>query len=180
MMSYSGIPRQLNPTRVSTCMESLPRAPDLVVMITTPLAPRAPYRAEEAASLSTLTDSISLLLIALKLPAKGTPSTIMRGLLLALIEPIPRIRILLLSPGCPVEVEICTPETLPSSALATSVVCLFCISSAFTVAIEPVKDFLSAVPQATATFSNPTSSSTSGNITTFRWVFFPTFTSCVV
>ena len=46
------------------------------------------------------------------------------GALDALIEPIPLMRIAELLPGCPDEVEICTPATAPSKVLATSVVCL--------------------------------------------------------
>ena len=67
---------------------------------------------------------MSLLLMALSVPSKGTPSKMISGELEALIEPIPLMRIAELLPGCPEEVEICTPATAPSKVLATSVVCL--------------------------------------------------------
>ncbi|MNY38809.1 hypothetical protein D3C86_1734540 [compost metagenome] len=68
-------------------------------MIMTPFAPLDPYRALEAASLSTLMDSISLTFIALKSPENGFPSTTYSGELEALMEPIPRIRMVAEVPG---------------------------------------------------------------------------------
>ena len=75
------------------------------------------------------------------------PSTTYRGLLLALIEPIPRIR--MLPPedeGSPEDEMICTPGVVPASAVVTELVTRFEISSLSTMVAEPVNDSLVAVP----------------------------------
>ena len=80
-------------------------------------------------------------------PANGAPSTTMRGLLLALIEPTPRMRIVAaLEVGSPLEEMICTPGDVPARALVTLVVIFFWISSLFTIEADPVKDALVDVP----------------------------------
>ena len=66
------------------------------------------------------------------------------------MELIPRILILGLlspfSPGCPVELVHCTPAALPTKACVAFDVWILPISSASTIAAEPVNaDFL-AVP----------------------------------
>ena len=48
-------------------------------------------------------------------------------------------------PSEPEEVVICTPATIPSRALVTSVDCVFWISSDFTTVADPVNDSLVAV-----------------------------------
>ena len=69
------------------------------------------------------------------------------GVLLALIELIPRIRILgEETPGCPDAVDSCTPAALPASVLMAFDVCILPISSDLRTAADPVNaDFL-AVP----------------------------------
>lgn len=88
-----------------------PVLPRFVVISMTPFAPRAPYNAFEAASFSTVIDSISDVLIADISPSYGTPSTTYKGVLLADIEPIPRMRTVASFPGCPVLLVVCTPAT---------------------------------------------------------------------
>ena len=69
-----------------------------------------------------------------------------KGLLEALIEPIPRMRTEVPEPGCPEPEEICTPATEPSKAFTTLLVCAPLMVSSLTVVIEPVNDFLSVAP----------------------------------
>ena len=91
----------------------------------TPFAPRAPYSALEAASLSTVMDSMSAGLISFMLPGYGTPSTTYSGLLPALREPMPRTTMLGVASNEPEDVVICTPATTPSSARVASDDCTF-------------------------------------------------------
>ena len=71
----------------------------------------------------------------------------MRGALLALIEPKPRMRMADEFPvGSPLEEIICTPEVVPASALVTFVAIFFSMVSSFTIAAEPVNELLLAVP----------------------------------
>ena len=140
------IPLVFAPNLISAVTVAFPFLPFLVVIKTTPFAPRAPYNALAAASFNTVIDSTSCWLIILRSPSKGTPSTTIKGLLDALIEPRPRTRILVPLPGCPDSVEICTPATAPSNALVTSDTCIFSILSFFTTAADPVKELFLAVP----------------------------------
>ena len=80
-------------------------------------------------------------------PSYGMPSTMYRGELLALIEPIPLILIVgLPDAGSPEEAMTCTPGVVPAKADVTSVVTRDSIVSAFTVEAEPVNELLVAVP----------------------------------
>ena len=75
------------------------------------------------------------------------PSTMYKGALLALMEPIPRIRIV--PPpdaGSPEDEMICTPGVVPARAAVTSVLTLASIVSAPIIDAEPVKELLVAVP----------------------------------
>ena len=112
-MSYAGIALVLTPVlalKRTTILSSLDAA-RLVVISRTPLAPLAPYKAPADASLSTDIDSISLALIELSSPSKGTPSTTRRGELEAFMEPKPRILMEEPLPGCPLPEVVITPET---------------------------------------------------------------------
>ena len=81
------------------------------------------------------------------LPSYGTPSTIIRGELLALIDPTPRMRIVeALEAGSPLEEIICTPGVVPARALVTLVAIFFSIVFSSTTAAEPVKASLVDVP----------------------------------
>ncbi len=55
------------------------------------------------------------------------------------MEPIPRIRILALSPGCPFDETACTPATAPARAFEMLDTWRLPISSAFITEAEPVK-----------------------------------------
>ena len=96
-----------NPTKPSYVTFTLPCFPCFVVIRTTPLAAREPYKAAAAASFNTSTDKISAGLIsanALALPTTfvlpvsaklpdciGTPSTIYKGPVPEVMEFTPRI-----------------------------------------------------------------------------------------
>ena len=56
-------------------------------------------------------------LMELKSPSKGIPSRTYNGLLLAFIEPNPRMTTFDASPGCPPPEVIWIPGAVPSSAL---------------------------------------------------------------
>ena len=149
----------------------------LVVTITTPFAPRAPYRAFEAASFRTVMLSMSLGLRLLRSPEYGIPSTIHRGSFPALRELNPLIRIDGLEPGWPEEVVICTPATLPVRADAILDCCVLAMSSDLTTAAEPVKASFLAVPKATTMTSSSNSESsartalmTARPLTSTTWV----------
>ena len=79
-------------------------------------------------------------------PSYGIPSTTYNGLLLAYMEPIPRIRTVAFSPGCPFVLCVCTPDTVPESAFDMFETWRFSRVSDFITEAEPVNaDFL-AVP----------------------------------
>ena len=136
-------------------MEAWSLRPFLVVIIITPLAPRAPYNAAEAASFKTVSLSISAGLREFISPSKGTPSRIINGALPELIELIPLMRMAGDDPpGCPDWRVICTPDTFPRNASTGLVTCTLDISSSFSTPAEPVNaDFL-AVPYATTITSS--------------------------
>src|SRR4051812_40710626 len=102
-------------------------------MMITPLAAREPYRLDAVASFNTLIDAISAAFIALISPSYGAPSTTNSGALDALMEPIPRMRIVELLPGCPLEEVVCKPVTRPCKALVTLGVSRLLILSELTV-----------------------------------------------
>lgn len=87
--------------------------PLMVLMTITPLAPRTPYMAVCEGSFKTLTDAMSLGLIELILPLRGTPSTTYKGLL-AFMEPMPRMRTIAPPPG-ELSFPMVTPDTWPCS-----------------------------------------------------------------
>src|SRR5690554_3974467 len=131
-----------------------------------PLAPRAPYRAVEAASLSTVIDSISEGLRDDKSPSKGIPSTTYKGSIPALIDPTPLILTVAEEPGWPSALKICTPATLPESAFETFDICLISNRSESTTPADPVKVPLVEVPYATTITSSNNSVSVSRTILT--------------
>ena len=105
-------------------------------------------------------DSTSLGLMSEIEPSYGMPSTMYRGALLALIEPIPRMRIV--APpdaGSPDDEIICTPGAVPARALVTFVTTLASMASAPTMEAEPVNELLVAVPYATTIVSSRNSES---------------------
>ena len=107
------------------------------------------------ASFRTDIDSTSAGLMSFTEPSYGMPSTMTRGELLALIEPMPLI--LMVAPpaaGSPEGIVICTPGAVPAKALVTSVVTLFPIVSLLTTDAEPVNELLVAVPYATTMVSS--------------------------
>ncbi|MNY17560.1 hypothetical protein D3C86_1508820 [compost metagenome] len=72
----------------------------------TPFAPLAPYIAVADASFKISIDSISAGFIALLFASSnGKPSTTYSGELSCVMDPAPRITILLTSPGCPSDPE---------------------------------------------------------------------------
>ena len=85
------------------------------------------------------------------------------------MEPIPRIRILALSPGCPFDETACTPATAPARAFEMLDTWRLPISSAFITEAEPVKASFLAVPYATTITSSI--ACVSSFITTFTRVF---------
>ena len=96
------------------------------------------------------------------------PSTIYKGELLALIEPIPRIR-MVASPlaGSPEEEMTCTPGVVPARALVTFVVTLDSIVSAPIIEAEPVNALFVEVPYATTMVSSMYSVSCSNATSSF-------------
>ena len=134
----------------------------------TPFAPRAPYKAADAASFNTVIDSISWLLIVLRSPSNGAPSRITNGAFPALIEPIP----LILTdgddcPGWPLLLKICIRVVLPTSASIGFETCNLLISSAFTTEAEPVNADFFCVPKATTITSSRSLASCSKTTFTF-------------
>ena len=80
-------------------------------------------------------------------PSYGMPSTIYSGALLALMEPIPLMRMVApLDAGSPDELINCTPGAVPASAVVTFVATRDSIASAPTIAADPVNELLVAVP----------------------------------
>ncbi len=142
-----------------------PSLPDLVVTRITPLAARDPYTAAAAASFNIVMLSISFgLIMAMGLLVftrsasspliMATPSTTYNGLLPALIELVPRIRMLVLEPGCPELWVICTPAILPDNILSREVAGISANCSAETEAMDPVFASRLVVPYATTTTSS--------------------------
>src|SRR5690606_11286909 len=106
----------LKPTVEETSIWVFPVFPDFVVMMITPLAALEPYRPVAAASLRTVTDSISF---GLAFPSM-IPSTTYNGLAPALIELDPLMTILDDALGSPDELETITPAAFPCSSPVTS------------------------------------------------------------
>ena len=75
------------------------------------------------------------------------------------MELMPRIMMDGLDPRLPDDVVICTPATIPSSALVGSEDCTLAISDDFTTVAEPVNDSLVDVPKATTMVSSSISAS---------------------
>ena len=134
-----------------------PLFPFLVVIITTPFAALDPYKDAAAASFNTVVDSISSGLIELntfedaalcpKFPVViATPSTIYKGEVLPVIEPIPLIWISPEDPGAPVLEETRTPDTFPAKALSIDSTLTLLSSSELTVLAAPVNEAFLAVP----------------------------------
>lgn len=82
------------------------------------------------------------------------PSTIHSGLLPALSELKPRMRMSGAAPGWPDEFVSCTPATLPASAWATFDCCDLAMSSDLITVADPVKASFLAVPNATTMTSS--------------------------
>ena len=61
-------------------------------------------------------------------------------------EPIPRICIFALVPGCPLVLNTCTPGISPSRAVERFEAAFFCRLSTETLDAEPVNEFFVAVP----------------------------------
>ena len=111
--------------------------------------------AVEEASFNTVMLSISAGLIMLRklleLPemppcSNGTPSSTIRGSLLALSEAPPRTRMVLPAEAEPLFDMICTPETLPLINCSGDDTNPLLKSLELTVATEPVRSLLRAVP----------------------------------
>ena len=115
-------PIEFQPQRASNEIRVLPLCPFLVVIRTTPLAPREPYMAVEAASFKTVTDAIScgfMFESGFSFWA-GTPSmTINADALFPVAELTPRTRIPISTPGWPSAAATCKPGMDPSKALET-------------------------------------------------------------
>ena len=139
-------------TFVAFCTDTLaeterwlsPALPRLVVIITTPLAPREPYIAAAEASFNTSNRSTSAMLMAFSPRSVGTPSMTTSGSQL-LIEPSPRILMLTLSPGFPASI-ICTPEIFPCTAAPMLLTDVLLISLLPSEATEPVRSLFFIVP----------------------------------
>ena len=153
----------LIPHLASKVTLALPCWPFLVVTITTPLAPRDPHRAVEAASFRTVIDSTSrgFIIVRAFVFVLGTPSiTISAFALFWLAVPIPRIRIPMSTPGWPSIEDTCKPGMAPSSALDSVELACELISFESIELIEPVRSFFLAEPKAcTTTSSNAVASS---------------------
>ena len=140
-----------------------------MVINTTPLAAREPYKEAAEASFKTVTDSIScgfnvarildeLLLSSANLlyfvlAEIGTPSTTYNGSFEAFNEPEPRIRNDEVEPGCPEADITCNPATCPCNDLSNEALGL-CSLVWSTLAAEPVNTDLLLVPYATTTTSS--------------------------
>ena len=68
----------------------------------------------------------------------ATPSIKIKGAVLLLIVPVPRMLMLGTAPGCPEEETILTPGNNPCSPVVTLVIGLFSIASALTIDTAPV------------------------------------------
>ena len=93
--------------------------------------------ADEAASFSTDTLSMSEGFNKLISPP-ATPSIKIKGAVLLLIVPVPRMLMLGTAPGCPEEETILTPGNNPCSPVVTLVIGRFSIASALTIDTAPV------------------------------------------
>ena len=144
----------LTPTFPSYVTEPLEAVPALVVMMTTPLAPLAPYIDVAAASLST-----SMLSMSEGFTSDGststTPSITYIGSLPAFMEPIPRILKVDFPPGLPEKETLRTPATFPARLCITlNAEALSVRTSLFTEATEEESSLLIIVPYPTATASS--------------------------
>ena len=80
-------------------------------------------------------------------PSNGIPSTIISGELLALIDPIPLIRIVdSLEAGSPEDDMTWTPGAVPANALVTLVATRDSMSLIPTIEADPVNELRVAVP----------------------------------
>src|SRR5690606_35664725 len=131
----------------------LPAFGDLVVTITTPFAPRAPYIAVDEASFKTSIDSISVTAISLIL-STIKPSTIYNGELSWVIEPPPRTRTTISAPGAPSTVVTWTPGNRPVKASATLITGAFSRSRPFTELTAPAKSLRDTGPDPMTTASS--------------------------
>jgi len=68
----------------------------------------------------------------------ATPSIKIKGAVLLLMVPVPRMLMLGTAPGCPEEETILTPGNNPCSPVVTLVIGLFSIASALTIDTAPV------------------------------------------
>ncbi len=135
-----------------TC--GLPLWPFLVVMMITPLLAREPYIAVAEASfrmvmLSMFSGEIrprALLEPFTVLPSMGTPSTTIRGALLAASDAPPRMRMLAPPAGLPPSVVTTTPGLAPTSRSWAVEARPASISSGFTTATEPVASLFFTMP----------------------------------
>src|SRR6187401_584634 len=112
----------------------------------TPLLPREPYKAAEAASINVEMEATSVALILARSPSYTIPSTTISGLLPADIEPNPRTRIFGEPPGCPLLRVLCMPGAEPVNASAILVRGLLAIWLSEIWAIAPVTEDLFCDP----------------------------------
>jgi len=99
-------------------------------------------------------DSISLVLMRLRSPSKGMPSTTYKGSLSEEMEPTPRILMEGEPPRFPEAFVTWTPATLPARAWAALEIWTLERSSDFIVPAEPVKASRFILPKATTTTSS--------------------------
>ena len=129
-------------TEICACW---PQRPRLEVRIITPLAARDPQIAVDDASFNTVIDSMSFGFRVWNVPEViSEPSRIYSGVVDALIEVTPRIRIETLADGSPEEVNTCKPETCPWRASPILAIGRCSNLSALTVSTDPaiVPNFL--------------------------------------
>ena len=169
---YSFVPLWVTPSFVSTLIVGfLFFFPFLVVISNTPFEALLPYNDVEDASFNTEVDSMSFGLILFKLPEYGTPSTTIRGELLALIDPKPLILIVGLEPGTALDWTILRPETRPSKLFAAFEEVEFSICSAAITLTEPVSEAFDCVPYATTTTSSSALCNCILTLTTLEYTF---------
>ena len=109
----------------------------------------------------------------------GTPSTTISGVLLPMIDLLPRRRILEAPPAPPADGVMVTPDTLPSRELATLGSCTRLRSEALTCCVEYVREVsLRLIPMAVTTTSLSTELSSA--ILTSTLVRPAILTSCAV
>ena len=130
----------------------LSATPCLVLISTTPLAPRTPYTAVAEASFNTEKLSISAGSMSLILPSSPSIST--KAEAFAPKVPIPRIqKSEIFLPGSPLASEVITPATRPPSRLLTDVVGR-CKSLVSMVVTADKVDILRCVPNPVTTTSS--------------------------